>query len=171
MLAMKKLMQSIVSTCAKHLTTDQRNKLLWLLLNYDVLFDGTLGDWQTEPVSFELKADAKPHHGRAFPVPYIHLETLKKEVQMLVDLGVLERQPSSEWASPTFIIPKKNNTVRFISDFREVNKHLVRKPYPIPKISTVLQEIEGFAYATALDLNSNPGTGADMRQFFNKLHW
>ena len=21
------------------------------------------------------------------------------------------------------------------------------------------------------DLNSNPGTGADMRQFFNKLHW
>ena len=21
------------------------------------------------------------------------------------------------------------------------------------------------------ELNSNPGTGADMRQFFNKLHW
>jgi hypothetical protein len=30
---------------------------------------------------------------------------------------------------------------------------LVRKPFPIPKISTVLQEIEGFLYATALDLN------------------
>ncbi len=35
----------------------------------------------------------------------------------------------------------------------EVNKRLVRKPFPIPKISTVLQEIEGFSYATALDLN------------------
>ena len=45
---------SIVNECAKHLTTDQRNKLLRLLLNYEVLFDGTLGDWQTEPVSFEL---------------------------------------------------------------------------------------------------------------------
>ena len=144
---------SIVNECAKHLTTDQRNKLLRLLLNYEVLFDGTLGDWQTEPVSFELKPDAKPHHGRAFPVPHIHLKTLKTEVQRLVDLGVLEKQPSSEWASPTFIIPKKNNTVRFISDFREVNKRLVRKPYPIPKISTVLQEMEGFTYATALDLN------------------
>ena len=70
-----------------------------------------------------------------------------------MDLGVLERQPSSEWASPTFIIPKKNNTVRFISDCREVNKRLVRKPYSIPKISTVLQEMEGFTYATVLDLN------------------
>jgi len=29
----------------------------------------------------------------------------------------------------------------------------VRKPYPIPKISTTLQEMEGFSYATALDLN------------------
>jgi hypothetical protein len=64
-----------------------------------------------------------------------------------------EWQSSSRWASPTFIIPKKDNTVRTISDFRELNKHIVRKPYPIPKISTILQELEGFTYATALDLN------------------
>jgi len=86
----------IVSKCCNHLTTDQRNKLLRLLLTYEVLFDGTLGYWQTKPVSFELKPDAKPHHGRAFPVPNIHLKTLKTEVQRLVDLGVLEKQPSSE---------------------------------------------------------------------------
>jgi hypothetical protein len=40
-----------------------------------------------------------------------------------------------------------------VSDFREVNKRIVRNPFPIPKISTVLQELEGFTYATALDLN------------------
>jgi hypothetical protein len=40
-----------------------------------------------------------------------------------------------------------------ISDFRELNKHIVRKPHPIPKISTILQKLEGFTYATALDLN------------------
>jgi hypothetical protein len=55
----------------------------------------------------------------------------------LAELGVLERQPASEWASPSFIIPKKNKTVCFLSDFWEVNKRLVRKPFPIPKISTV----------------------------------
>jgi hypothetical protein len=40
-----------------------------------------------------------------------------------------------------------------LSDFWEVNKRLVRTPFPIPKISMVLQEIEGFSFATALDLN------------------
>ncbi len=65
----------------------------------------------------------------------------------------MEWQPSSQWASLTFVIPKKDGTVCTVSDFRELNKHIVRKPYPIPKISTILQELEGFTYATALDLN------------------
>jgi hypothetical protein len=43
--------------------------------------------------------------------------------------------------------------VRFLSNVWEVNKRLIRKPFPIPKISTVLQELEGFTFATALDLN------------------
>ncbi len=43
--------------------------------------------------------------------------------------------------------------MRTISDFRELNKRIARKPKPIPKISTTLQELEGFTYATALDLN------------------
>jgi hypothetical protein len=76
-----------------------------------------------------------------------------KEVNWLCNIGVLEWQPSSRWASPTFIIPKKDSTVHTISDFRELNKCIVRKPYPIPKISTILQELEGFTYATALDIN------------------
>ncbi len=49
---------------------------------------------------------------------------------------------------------QKNSTVHTISDFRELNRHIVRKPYSIPKISTILQELEGFTYAiTALDLS------------------
>ena len=100
-----------------------------------------------------MKEDAEPYHGRAFPVPHIHKETLKKEVDRLEELGVVQRQPDSEWGTPTFIIPKKNMTVRFISDFRELNKRIKRKPFPIPKISQTLLELEGFQYATALDLN------------------
>jgi hypothetical protein len=62
-------------------------------------------------------------------------------------------QPSSRWASPTFIIPKKDSTVRTISYFRELNKCIVRNPYPIPQNSAILQELEGFTYAMTLDLN------------------
>ncbi len=43
--------------------------------------------------------------------------------------------------------------MRTISDFRDLNKCLVRKPYQIPIISTTLQELEGFTFTTTLDLN------------------
>ncbi len=146
-------LQSIVKNKCKHLIANQQKKLLQLLKKYQSLFDGTLGDWKTKLVSFQLKEGVSPYHGWAFPEPKVHKETIKKEVERLCQLGVIERQPASEWALPSFIIPKKDRTVRFSSDFWEVNKRLVRKPFPIPKISTVLQEIEGFSYATTLDLN------------------
>ncbi len=44
------------------------------------MFDGTLGDWKTKPVNFELKEGAQPYHGRPFPVPQNHRATLRKEV-------------------------------------------------------------------------------------------
>jgi hypothetical protein len=56
-----------------------------------------------------------------------------KEAERLCKLGVLERQPASELALPSFIIPKKDKTVCFLSDFQEVNRTFVRKPFPIPK--------------------------------------
>ena len=103
--------------------------------------------------SFELKEGAHPFHGWAFPIPKVHKETILKEIKRLIELGVLEWQPLSEWAAPSFIQPKKNKTVSFLTDFRELNKRLIRKPFPLPKISTVLQELEGFTFATTLDLN------------------
>ena len=145
-------LQTVVTNCTQ-LNSVEQNKLLELLKKFEQLFDGTLGNWRTKPVSFQLKDGATPYHGRAFPIPKVHKEVIMKEIQRLCDLGVLEWQPSSEWAAPSFIQPKKNKTVRFLTDFRELNKRLVRKPFPIPKISTVLQELEGFTYATALDLN------------------
>jgi hypothetical protein len=113
----------------------------------------TLGDWNLPPVSFEIKEGMKPYHGRAYPIPQIHKAVLMKEIDQLCSIGVLKWQPNSEWASPTFIIQKKDGTVRTISDFRELYKRIIRKPYLFPKISTTLQELEGFTYATALDLN------------------
>jgi hypothetical protein len=95
----------------------------------------------------------EPYHGRPYPIPHKHKAVLMKEIKWLCNIGVLEGQLSSQWASPTFIIPKKDSRVRTVSDFRELNKHIVRKPYPIPKISTRLQKLEGFTYAIALDLN------------------
>ncbi len=46
-------LQSIVQNNCKHLSADHQKKLLQLLKKYKSLFDGTLGDWKTKPVSFQ----------------------------------------------------------------------------------------------------------------------
>jgi hypothetical protein len=43
-------LQSIVTDKCKHLSANQQKKLLQLLKKYELLFDGTLGDWKTKPV-------------------------------------------------------------------------------------------------------------------------
>ncbi len=144
---------AIIRKNCSHLTANKREKLLSVLLKTKSLFDGTLGDWKLPHVSFELMEGMQPYHGRPYPILHKHEAVLMKEIKLLCDIGVLEWQPSSRWVSPTFIIPKKDSTVCTISDFRELNKRMVRNPYPIPKISTILQGLEGFTDATALDLN------------------
>ncbi len=125
----------------------------WSPSEFKDIFDGTLGDWDTEPVSLKLKEGAKTYHGRPYLTPKVHQPTLKKEVNRLCQLGVLKWQPESELALPSFIVPKQDHTVQVVSDLREVNKRIVRNLFPIPKISTVLQELKWFTYETALGLN------------------
>ena len=141
---------------ATALNAMQKNILRDCLTEYQDIFDGTLGRWKTTPASAELKPGAKPVYTRHYKVPHINEEAFKKELMRLVELGVLERVPDDEdsgYGSPAFIIPKADKTVRFVTDFRKVNATVNRKPYPIPRINDTLQSMEGFQWATTLDLS------------------
>ena len=89
-----------------HLDSDERAKLRMLLGKYEDLFDGTLGKWRLEPYDIELQPGAKPYHARPYPVPKAYKRTLRMEVERLCEVGVLKKINCSEWAAPTFIIPK-----------------------------------------------------------------
>ena len=76
----------------------------------------------------------------------------KNQFERLALLGVIELENYSEWGARSFAEPKpKSNQVRFLSEFRNLNKQLKQKPYPMPKINEILLELEGFQYATSLD--------------------
>jgi hypothetical protein len=83
-------LSSIVKNNCTHLSTSHCNLLLALLLKFEELFDGRLGDWKLLPVSFELKKGAKSYHGRPYPIPKIHKATLMKKINCLLSIGVLK---------------------------------------------------------------------------------
>ena len=136
-----------------HLNTSQKAKLLAILRAYPTLFGGGLGQLQIEPIHLELKPGAKPYHAKPFAIPKAYEATTKKEIDRFESLGIWKRVSQSPWTAGTFIQPKKTGDVRVLTDFRKLNEWLVRKPHPLPKISDLLQKLEGFQWATAIDLS------------------
>ena len=100
------------------LPPNKQTTLKTLLQRYESLFDGTLGTFNMNPYNIELVDNPKTFHlKRAYTVPQAYIQTLKMEVNRLCELGILEKNSNSEWAAGTFIVPKKDGSVRFISDF------------------------------------------------------
>ena len=135
-----------------HLNDSQRRQLAKVLENTTVLFDGKLGHFKAEKIHLEVDEDAIPIHAKAYSVPTKLEPAFLKELEHLENIGVLEEGSLSLWASPTFIIPKKDGRVRWISDLRELNKVLKRKVYPLPLIEDIVRRRKGYKYFTKLDL-------------------
>ena len=109
------------------LDSGQRKTLLELLQRYKGLFDGTIGDWNTDPVSIDIKQGAEPYHSQPYQVKKHSKAKFKREVDRLVEMEVLEKCSDSAWAAPAFTIPKKNpDEVRFLTNFGQFNKGIMR---------------------------------------------
>ena len=127
--------------------------MLNLLKNFSNLFDGTLGVYPHRKFHIDIMPDAKPKHARPYVVARIHIEAFKKELDHLVVIRVLSLTGASEWGSPTFITPKKDGCLHWVSDLRELNKVVLRKQYPLPIIQDILKKRSGYAFFTKIDIS------------------
>jgi hypothetical protein len=105
-------------------------------MNVKYLFDGTLREFNMEPISLQLiDPNCKPIHARAHTISRSVEQQLQqsKEIVRLVDIGFLEEDYFSEWPSifSSFAIPKKNGTIRVVTAFRKLNLLLKRRISPI----------------------------------------
>ena len=68
------------------------------------------------------------------------------KLNVLVLLGILKVENDSEWGAPYFAQPQtKSIRVHVLSDFRNLIKELMQKPYPLPKIKEMLFKLECFS--------------------------
>ena len=112
-----------------------------------MLFDGKLGCYTGEKVHIESIDSFKLSWKRAYPVPFTREKAFKDELDAMVEENFIKRIfEASEWAVLSFIIPKQDDSVRFISDFRELNKSLKRKPYKLPRIQDIMNKWKNYTY-------------------------
>jgi hypothetical protein len=101
------ILEDVIQMC-ENLNAEEQHQLLKLLQKYEHLFDGTLGEFNMIPISLQLQDQkSKPVHACPYTVSRAVKQQLRRETVRLVDIGVLEENYSSEWASPTFAIARR----------------------------------------------------------------
>ena len=144
--------KEVISQCS-HLSTQNQSKLLELLSKFSKLFSGQLGRYNKSKFTLELiNPKTPPIFCKPYPIAQTHMKVFQQELQHLIEKGVLEHLPRSEWAFPTFIIPEKDGRVRWVSNFRKLNKLLKRPRYFLPSIPEIMQRRKGFKFITKIDI-------------------
>ena len=121
-----------------------------LLDEYHDVFEG-FGKAKTV-YSAKLKEDAHPVVKPCHRVPHALMEPLKKELDSMVELGVIRPiTKPTQWVSPLCVAFKKNKKLRVCLDPAELNKALLREHYPLPIFEDLSQQMAGATVFSKLD--------------------
>jgi hypothetical protein len=89
--------------------------------------------------------------------PYIMSTSKLKELQMQLE-EILKKGyicPSvSPWGAPVLFVNKKDGTLRFCIDFRNLNKVNVKNKYPLPRIDDFFYQLKDENIFSNIDLRS-----------------
>ena len=84
-----------ITTKLKYLNSDKQFLIYSLLKKHEYMVDGTLGNYNSTEYKIELLEGAQPYHVKPFPVLKVHEETMKRELNRLVSIGVLKHKNNS----------------------------------------------------------------------------
>lgn len=145
---------------AKELITDvktgpglndtERAEFLDLAQEFSNLFTEAPGTTNLGQHQINLTSD-EPVRSKPYPVPYSVRETLKKDLDDMIKMGVI-RESNSPYASPVVVVKKKDSSNRVCVDFRKLNKLTVFDPEPMPAAVDLFQKLNGDKFFSKIDL-------------------
>ena len=97
--------------------------------------------------------DALPVNKKPHRIPHAWNDEVNKQIKEMLDNGII-RPSSLPWNSPIILAKKKDNSTRFVCDFRGLNDVTKKDACPLPHIRDVLDKMQGSQYWTTLDAAS-----------------
>jgi hypothetical protein len=82
-----------------HLTSEERDQLHSVLLDFQDLFKGQKGNYNGEPITPELLPGSKPFYAKPFSIPKAYQQETCNEIARLESIGLLTKVPAAEWAA------------------------------------------------------------------------
>ena len=143
-----------VVTDYETLSVEQRSIADIIISQYKDISTERIGLGRTTLVEHIIDTgDAAPIKQRYYRLPPTKLDALNKEVDRMLELGVIE-PAISPWNSPVLMIPKKDGTYRFCLDSRKLNEVTKKFAYGLPYISDILDNLGSAKYLSSIDLSS-----------------
>ena len=99
-----------------------------------------------------IQTTGLPVAKQPYRIPYKHKEWLINKIQEL-ERNEIIRPSISPYSAPVILVPKKNNDLRLVVDYRALNKQVVSDKFPLPRIDEILDSISNKnKIFTSLDL-------------------
>lgn len=111
---------------------------------FPAVIDGTLGLYNGPPVFLQLNPTIRPICLKARRVPFALKLQMNKEIDCLIEQGVLELVLHGAWEMPRVSHIKPNGLVHICVDYKcTLNKALQDHVYLVPIVSHVLSMLAG----------------------------
>ena len=108
----------------------------------------------TSVVKHEIKLnDYTPFKERYRRIPPHQYEGVKKHLKEMLEIGAI-RKSNSPWASTVILVRKKDGSLRFCIDLRQLNACTIKDVYSLLRIEETLDCLGGSIIFTSLDIKS-----------------
>ena len=100
-----------------------------------------------------LTPGALPAAGKTRRIPQAWEKEVDEQVKDMCENDII-RPSKSPWNAPILLVKKKDNSTRFVCDFRYLNDVTKKDTYPLPHIRDVLDKMNGAKFWSTLDAAS-----------------